>query len=136
MKETNLIIENLKAILEECTASEDAVSYVNSEDAGTLKAAIEALEKQEQDRWRPVFDGDGEMPEVNEDGYSDYILVNFSNVPETFDIAQYRVNESGEGAFYSGDDEDPYTKIGIFVSAWRPLPEPYKAEENHEHTQI
>lgn len=48
MKEPNLIIENLKAILEECTASEDAVSYVNSEDAGTLKAAIEALEKQEQ----------------------------------------------------------------------------------------
>ena len=45
MKEPNLIIENLKAILEECTASEDAVSYVNSEDAGTLKAAIEALEK-------------------------------------------------------------------------------------------
>ena len=48
MKEPNLIIENLKAILEECTASEHAVSYVNSEDAGTLKAAIEALEKQEQ----------------------------------------------------------------------------------------
>ena len=48
MKKPNLIIENLKAILEECTASEDAVSYVNSEDAGTLKAAIEALEKQEQ----------------------------------------------------------------------------------------
>ena len=50
MKEPNLIIENLKAILEECTASEDAVSYVNSEDAGTLKAAIEALEKQEADK--------------------------------------------------------------------------------------
>ena len=55
MKEPNLIIENLKAILEECTASENAVSYVNSEDAGTLKAAIEALEKQEQDRWIPVI---------------------------------------------------------------------------------
>ena len=54
MKKPNLIIENLKAILEECTASEDAVSYVNSEDAGTLKAAIEALEKQEQYRWIPV----------------------------------------------------------------------------------
>ena len=50
MKEPNLIIENLKAILEECTASEDAVSYVNSEDAGTLKAAIEALEKQSVDK--------------------------------------------------------------------------------------
>jgi hypothetical protein len=95
-----------------------------------LDMAISALEKQEQDRWRPVFDGDGEMPEVNEDGYSDYILVNFSNIPEMFDIAQYRVNESGEGAFYSGDDEDPYTKIGVFVSAWRPLPEPYKEEES------
>lgn len=47
MKKPNLIIENLKAIQEECTASEDAVSYVNSEDAGTLKAAIEALEFRE-----------------------------------------------------------------------------------------
>lgn len=64
-----------------------------------LEIAISALEQKERNRWRPVFDGDGEMPEVNEDGYSDYILVNFSNVPETFDIAQYRVNESGEGAF-------------------------------------
>jgi hypothetical protein len=116
----------------------EAIEYINwmrdkfitDKPLEAFDMAISALEKQEQDRWRPVFDGDGEMPEVNEDGYSDYILVNFSNIPETFDIAQYRVNESGEGAFYSGDDEDPYTKIGVFVSAWRPLPEPYTEEES------
>ena len=91
-----------------------------------FNAAISVLEQAERERWRPVFDGDGEMPEVDEDGYSDYILVNFSNVQDTFDIAQYRVNEEGEGAFYSGDDENPYTDIGAFVSAWRPLPKPYQ----------
>ena len=94
-----------------------------------LDAAISALEEQEQCRWRPVMDGDGEMPEVDEDGYSDFIIVNFSNAPGMSDIAQYRVDEAG-GAFYSGDADDPYTRYGFFVSAWRPMPKAYRKEEN------
>lgn len=39
-------IENLKAILEEATETEDAVSYVTSVDAESLNLAISALEKQ------------------------------------------------------------------------------------------
>ena len=39
-------IENLKAILEEATETEDAVSYVTSVDAESLNLAIEALKKQ------------------------------------------------------------------------------------------
>ena len=77
--------------------------------------------------WIPVLDGDGEMPPVDEDGCSEYILVSFSNVP-CLDIAQYRVDENG-GAFYSGDDADPYTSIGIFVNAWMPLPKSYRKED-------
>ena len=39
-------IAELKAILEECTATEYAVCYVTDENADALKAAISALEKQ------------------------------------------------------------------------------------------
>lgn len=39
-------ISEIKAILEEATETEDAVSYVTSVDAESLNLAIEALEKQ------------------------------------------------------------------------------------------
>ena len=78
-------------------------------------------------QWIPVMDGDGEMPPVDKEGYSDYILVSFSNFTGLA-IGQYRVDEQG-GAFYHGDDDDPFTKIGVFVNAWMPLPKPYREEE-------
>ena len=87
-----------------------------------LDTAIAALKEQERTRWRPVLDGDGEMPEVNKYGMSDYILVNFHNASGMFDIAQYREDKNG-GAFYSRDMDEPYTAHGFFVSAWRPMPE-------------
>lgn len=31
---------------------------------------------------------------------------------------------------YSGDEEESYISFGLFVNAWRPLPELYK-EENY-----
>lgn len=108
MKKPNLIIENLKAILEECTASEDAVSYVNGEDAGTLKAAIEALEKQEQDRWIPVTE---RLPEKE----GCYLVT----------IKYDHERRYSKTAWYSGDGW--ITRQDII--AWRPLPEPYTEEE-------
>lgn len=87
----------------------------------------ELQERREQPEWIPVMDGDGVLPEVDEDGYSDFVLVSFSNV-SGLDIGQYREDENG-GAFYSGDDDDPYTKIGAFVNAWMPLPKPYREED-------
>lgn len=77
--------------------------------------------------WVPVMDGDGSMPEVDEEGYSEYVLVSFSNV-SCLDIGQYRVDEEGD-AWYSGDDDDPYTRIGLFVNAWMPLPKPYRGDK-------
>lgn len=114
--EPNLIIENLKAILEECTASEDAVSYVNREDAGTLKAAIEALEKQEQDRWHPVAK-EGNPPKSGR-----YIVVDNGKMDGAEPHTRY-FNARGDASFWSrwGADE---------VIAWRPLPEPYTEEES------
>mgnify|MGYP007069881360 CR=1 FL=1 len=114
---------SIKVQLDDQTAKQDA----GKPQYTLVPPAIAALEEQERYRWRPVMDGDGEMPEVDEDGFSDYILVNFSNAPGMFDIAQYRVDEAG-GAFYSGDSAEPYTAVGVFVSAWRPLPKAYRED--------
>ena len=47
-------IKNLKAILNECTESEEAVCYVTGVDAPALEIAIKALEKQIPKK--PIFD--------------------------------------------------------------------------------
>ena len=65
-------------------------------------------------------DAELDPPEVNEDGESKYILLSFMNA-SAYCIGQYRVDEEG-GAYYDGDDEDPLTKIGLFVDEWMELP--------------
>lgn len=56
-----------------------------------------------------------------------YILVSFEN-SSLPDIATYRVDEDGSGAFYPGDEDYTYLSAGVFVNAWMPLPEPYREE--------
>ena len=56
-----------------------------------------------------------------------YILVSFEN-SSLPDIATYRVDEDGSGAFYPGDEDYTYLSAGVFANAWMPLPEAYKAE--------
>ena len=56
-----------------------------------------------------------------------YILVSFENYSLP-NIATYRVDEDGSGAFYPGDEDYTYLSAGVFVNAWMPLPEAYKAE--------
>lgn len=57
-----------------------------------------------------------------------YILVSFENyiLP---DIATYKVDKDGSGAFYAGDRDYAYCSVGLFVNAWMPLPKPYRDEE-------
>lgn len=110
------------------------IPIANTREMKAVYMAIEALEEKWRERWRPVMDGDGEMPPTDEDGYSKYILVNFTNAPEVFDIGQYRTDSEG-GNFFSGDDDDPYTKIGAYVSAWRPLPLSYERSIADGQTQ-
>lgn len=79
-------------------------------------------------RWVPINEDDPDsFPPVDEDGYSDYILISFENAGFLC-IGQYRTDEEG-GAFYEGDDAQPLTKWGLFVNAWQKLQGPYREGE-------
>lgn len=68
------------------------------------------------------------MPELDSDGYSDKVLVCFSNFSDV-EICEYRVM-NGTGKWYAGDTDDSPEDIGVNVIAWQPLPEPYKEKKN------
>lgn len=95
----------------------DIVIHCESEE--DQKDAKEALK--EIRRWIPVTE---KLPEPET-----YILVSFDNFTLP-DIATYRVDDDGSGAFYPGDEDYTYLSVGFYVNAWMPLPEPYK-EENY-----
>lgn len=86
---------------------------------------IKALEQLKNFEWIPIEDG---LPEVDKDGYSDYILLSFDNA-DFICIGHYRIDLDGGGAFYDGDDDRPLMSIGLFVNAWMSLPKPYREEE-------
>ena len=62
-----------------------------------------------------------------------YILVSFENYTG-LDIARYEEDDEG-GSFYPGDDDEPYSKYGIYVNAWMPLPEPYREVTDEENLE-
>lgn len=93
--------------------------------AAAIDEAIKALisPTQMSGTWIPVMDGDGQLPEVDKDGYSLPLLISTQcTIPA---VGQYRVDETG-GEFYDYDGDEPLSKIGIFVTAWMYLPESYK----------
>ena len=93
----------------------DIVIHCESEE--DQKDAKEALK--EIRRWIPVTE---KLPEPET-----YILVSFDNFTLP-DIATYRVDDDGSGAFYSGDEDYTYISVGFYVNAWMPLPGVYRAE--------
>lgn len=89
--------------------------------AADVKEIIRShMDKVENDGWISVEE---RLPETD-----DYILISFDNA-SIVDIGRYEKDEDGGGAFYPGDEDKSYSSIGIFVNAWRPLPEPYKEEK-------
>lgn len=77
-----------------------------------------------QDGWIPVED---RLPEVNEEGCSDYILLSFDNfnVPA---VGRYEEDEDGDGNFFQGDEDRSCLSYGLFVNAWQPLVKRYEGE--------
>ena len=88
------------------------------EDTGVNPEEVLRLKKNAV-QWIPVTE---RLPDPES-----YILVSFENFSLP-DIATYRVDEDGSGAFYPGDEDYTYLSAGVFVNAWMPLPEAYKAE--------
>ena len=82
----------------------------------------ELAEEKKKSRWIPADN----PPKVNEDGESDYILLSFDNFTIPF-VGIYRQDEEG-GAYYADTEEESLSSIGLFVNAWRPLPERYREE--------
>lgn len=86
-------------------------------------ANSECAEKQK--KWIPITE---RLPEDES-----YVLVSFQNATMV-DIARYEEDDEG-GSFYPGDDEDPYSKYGIYVNAWMPLPEPYREVTDEDNLE-
>lgn len=78
-------------------------------------------------KWIPCSE---RLPELDEDGYSDKVLVCFANFTGC-EICEYRDCDDCHG-WYVGDTDDNPEDIGIHVVAWMPLPEPYKEGEQNE----
>lgn len=96
-------------------SKKDELEY---EDTGVNPEEVLRLKKNAV-QWIPVTE---RLPDPES-----YILVSFENFSLP-DIATYRVDEDGSGAFYPGDEDYTYLSAGVFVNAWMPLPEAYKAE--------
>lgn len=88
----------------------------NEELAEYTRTAVRALEFCQKSGWIPI---EKKLPEPDK-----YILISFENYTMA-DIGRYEEDEKG-GAFYPGDEETSYSRYGIVVNAWMPLPVPYE----------
>lgn len=88
------------------------------------------LLRAERMKWIPAVN----TPEVDEEGYSERILLNFENT-SIHEIGRYIEDGDGGGAYYIGDDAKPcLPSYGLFVDAWMPLPERYKEDDGYDYT--
>lgn len=85
-----------------------------------LRMAIEALEKQLASEWIPCSE---RLPDKN-----DTYLITVSSYDETASIEYIAVDHcnSDGGFLHFETKKNPKAKSGKVVTAWMPLPEPYK----------
>lgn len=70
--------------------------------------------------------------EVKFPEHEQVVLISAQNRPDTM-IATYREDTEG-GAFYPPFGNASYTEYDVFVTAWMPLPEPYRESEDTENS--
>ena len=81
---------------------------------------VNALKR--KDRWIPVEYEEQKPPQDR------YILLSFSNF--SVPVVGRHEEDDGGGAFYAGDDGETCSQQYLIVNAWRPLPEPYREEDD------
>ena len=59
----------------------------------------------------------------------EHVLLSFANEKQNPLVGTWKVDDEG-GAFYAPFTGRTYASLGYFVSAWMPLPEPYKEGED------
>lgn len=107
IKEYQIKVKELKEYLSKWPEDEEMVRAAEAEEAAA--------------GWIPVAE---KLPQSGK-----YVLMSFENFTLPA-IGRYEVNDEGDGAWYLGDNDEGDTccSVGLFVNAWMPLPEPYKAE--------
>lgn len=76
--------------------------------------------------WKVVNEDDAlTFPAVGKDGYSDAVLVSFSNSTIRA-IGRYYKDNDGGMFIYDGDLS--FTELGLFVNAWCELPKSYRRD--------
>lgn len=79
-------------------------------------------ESTEEGQYHAWNDVNNSLPEAGE-----YVLLSLSNFSLPI-IGRYEVDDTGDGAFYAGDELKSLASQNLFVNAWMPLPEPYKED--------
>ena len=111
-------INDLKVILSEITECEESICYITDVDAEPLRLAIKALEKADKYRWHDLRKNPDDLPEADEYGCSEYVLI-MIGTPEwdNHEWAYYNYNTKGWST--------PFYEQNVF--AWRYI-EPFKEE--------
>ena len=111
-------INDLKVTLSEITECEESICYITDVDAEPLRLAIKALEKADKYRWHDLRKNPDDLPEADEYGCSEYVLI-MIGTPEwdNHEWAYYNYNTKGWST--------PFYEQNVF--AWRYI-EPFKEE--------
>ena len=125
-------MENKEAI-NWLTRIRDRLMTTSSKQFEAMTIAIDALEKQEQDRWRPF-----RCRKTTEDDCSSFDYIMECELPEDGQEILITVNNNRHepvqmDIFFGGGGEECALDSGYDLCdeavAWRPLPEPYQEDK-------
>lgn len=93
--------------------------FVGVEECSISWLRRESTEEIHYHAWNDV---NNSLPEAGE-----YVLLSLSNFSLPI-IGRYEVDDTGDGAFYAGDELKSLASQNLFVNAWMLLPGPYKED--------